>query len=129
MAEQEQLPAWLGLSTPRLIGSYQGFRDSPTWTSLTVVSLSHPMAKILSAGFSPAPGMFPITCTLALSPPRVIIIRGQERIPHLTPCLHPCKSLHGTSTSNTAGLTHSGALDREEERGEGTSERYGVLGP
>ena len=76
MAEQEWPPAWLGLPTPRQIGSYQGFRDSPTWTHLAVVWLSHPLAKILSAGFSPAPGAFPITCTRASLPP--------------TPPLHDC---------------------------------------
>lgn len=80
MTEQERLPAWPGLPTQWGIGSYQGFRDSPTWTRLTVISLSRPMAKILSAGI--LSGTRNTSHHLYSGPlsPSVIVIGGHEGV-------------------------------------------------
>lgn len=104
MAEPERLSAWLGLPTPRQIGSYQGLGTALPGPRLDDGSLSPP------AGKDPIDRILSSTRDISHPPPppgplypHVMAIRGQEEVlpspegptPDL---LHPCKSSQATTT-------------------------------
>lgn len=106
MAEPEWLSAWLGLPTPRQIGSYQVLGTALPGPRLTDCSVSPP------AGKDPINRIVSSTRDISHPPPppqpgplypHVMAIRGQEEvlpspegpIPDL---LHPCKSSQSTTT-------------------------------